>query len=978
MDKIIIKGAREHNLQNINLEIPKNKFVVFTGISGSGKSSLAFDTIYAEGQRRYVESLSAYARQFLGIMNKPDVDMIEGLSPAISIDQKTVSHNPRSTIGTITEIYDYLRLLYARIGHPHCHNCGREIRKLSLDEIIKKVTNEIVKHVQDNKLKPHQFFIFSPVVRQRKGEFKDLFNNLLSKGFNSIRIDGKETSLNDDINLIKTNKHTIDVITDKISITFKDIKNEVYISTLRSRLTTTIEQSLNLSDGLVILACPESIRQAHDKSDPGRASLAKITNEYLYSEKFSCPNCNISLPEIEPRMFSFNSPLGACELCKGIGSLYKIDTKAILNNKLSINEGGILPFNKIFFQETWYTRLLKQVSNEESVDLDLPIEKLTKVQLNLLLNGTGKVYRVPGTNRYGKQTVIYEEFNGIVAELEKRYFDPNSNFSHMEIGKYMKEEICTKCKGKKLKDEILAITIDGINISDMSDESIANFFKYIDTNLKSKLNTYEQQIAKPILKEINVRLNFLSNVGLSYLTISRLAKTLSGGELQRIRLASQIGTGLTGVLYVLDEPSIGLHPKDVTALVNSLKNLRDLGNTLIIVEHDRETIEAADYSIELGPYAGKHGGKVIFHGTVKEMIKNKQSLTGKYLTGSKKIASFNKKLNENLGRIILSGANQFNLKNIKVNIPLGNLIGITGVSGSGKSTLIVETLYPALKYYLEGYYQDKIGKFNRIEGYQYIDRVYLVDQSPIGRTPRSNPATYVGFFDDIRETFAITLDSKAKGFKKGRFSFNLKGGRCEKCQGAGVIKIEMQFLPDVYVECDICQGRRYNQETLNVKFKNKNIYDILKMTVDEATDFFFNFPKIYRKLVLLKQVGLGYIELGQQAPTLSGGEAQRIKLGSELSRDNKGKTLYILDEPTTGLHFYDIEKLMLALNGLVEKGNTVIVIEHNLDVIKNCQYLIDLGPEGGDKGGYVVYEGETKSIVREKKSYTGQYLKKYL
>ncbi|MFA6017446.1 MAG: excinuclease ABC subunit UvrA [Patescibacteria group bacterium] len=959
MDHIKIRGARQHNLKNIDVDIPKNKFVVVTGISGSGKSSLAFDTIYAEGQRRYVESLSAYARQFLGIMDKPDVDLIEGLSPSISIDQKTTSHNPRSTVGTITEIYDYLRLLFAKVGHPHCPNCGREISKMSVDEIVSRVIKEIEDKVLTDKTKPHKFFILSPIVRNKKGEFKDLFDNLRSKGLNQIIVDEKNFSLDDEIDLIKTNKHKIEAVMDTISFGHKEIKNNELIKNLRSRLVSVIEQSLKLSDGLVIV-----------KTDK---------KEHLYSEKFSCPICNISLPEIEPRMFSFNSPLGACENCRGIGTIFAVDRNLILNKNLSILEGGILPFNKLFFHETWYVRLIKQVCEEERIDMNKPISQLSDKQIDTLLKGTNKIYRVEGVNRFGRATTITEKFFGIINELERRYIETIGDYSAMEIQKYMREETCPKCLGQRLKPEILSITIDKKNITQISDQSIDNLTGYFQQKLDAILSVYEKQIAKPIIKEILTRINFLNSVGLSYLTISRRAGTLSGGELQRIRLASQIGSGLTGVLYVLDEPSIGLHPKDVASLITTLKNLRDLGNSLIVVEHDRETMESADYLVELGEKAGKNGGKIIFSGNLEEMRKSKSSLTGQYLTGEKSIKIKGGKippLHTNHGELIFSGITHNNLKNINIKIPLGNLIGVTGVSGSGKSSLVTETIYPALKYYLDGYFHDKIGEFKKIEGYQYLDRVHMVDQSPIGRTPRSNPATYIGFFDEIREIFASTIDARERGYEKGRFSFNIKGGRCEKCQGAGVLKIEMQFLADVYVVCDVCQGNRYNKETLEVKYKDKNIYEILKMTVDEALIFFNSYFKVYSKLSFLQKTGLGYLELGQPAPTLSGGEAQRLKLANELSRRDTGRTVYILDEPTTGLHFYDIEKLLHTITELVERGNTVIVIEHNLDIIKSCQYVIDLGPDGGDKGGKVIYQGELDGILKVKSSYTGQYLSK--
>jgi len=746
---------------------------------------------------------------------------------------------------------------------------------------------------------------------------------------------------------------------DTISFGHKEMKNNIFKNSLRSRLVNVIEQSLKLSNGLVIV-----------KTD---------NKEHLYSETFSCPICNLSLSEIEPRMFSFNSPLGACENCRGLGTIFAVDRDLILNKNLSLLEGGILPFNKLFFHETWYVRLIKQVCQEEGVDMNKPIDQLTNNQINILLKGTNKIYRVEGVNRFGRATTIREKFTGIIDELERRYIETQGDYSAMEIQKYMREETCPKCKGQRLKQEILSITIDKKNITQISDLSIDNLTNYFKEKIEAILSVYEKQIAKSIIKEILTRLNFLNSVGLSYLTISRRAGTLSGGELQRIRLASQIGSGLTGVLYVLDEPSIGLHPRDVSSLITTLKHLRDLGNSLIVVEHDRETMEASDYLVELGEKAGKNGGKVIFSGNLSEMKKLKSSLTGQYLIGEKTIQINGGKilpLQTNHGELILSGITHNNLKNINIKIPLGNLIGVTGVSGSGKSSLVTETLYPALKYYLYGYFHDKIGEFKKIEGYQYLDRVHMVDQSPIGRTPRSNPATYIGFFDEIREIFASTVDARERGYEKGRFSFNIKGGRCEKCQGAGVLKIEMQFLADVYVICDVCQGNRYNKETLEVKYKGKSIYEILKMTVDEALTFFNNYFKVYFKLSFLQKTGLGYLELGQPAPTLSGGEAQRLKLANELSRRDTGRTIYILDEPTTGLHFYDIEKLLHTITELVDRGNTVIVIEHNLDVIKSCQYIIDLGPEGGDKGGKVIYQGELGGIYKTKNSYTGEYLSK--
>ena len=956
MKNIYIKGAREHNLKNIEIAIPKEKLVVITGVSGSGKSSLAFDTIYAEGQRRYVESLSAYARQFLGIMSKPDVDFIRGLSPAISISQKTTSHNPRSTVGTITEIYDYLRLLFARIGHPHCPNCGREISRLSLDEIINKVFQLIKEELNKDKIKSHYFSIYSPIVRQQKGEFKELFKNLKRKGYYQVLIDNQNFNLEkDEINLIRTNKHTMKIFIDRLVVNYHEFKDKIFQIKLRSRLAQSLEQALQLANGLVEIYFDKNKQQ-------------------LFSEKLSCPQCNISLPEIEPRMFSFNSPLGACPRCKGLGTIFKIEPKSIIRANLTINEGGLLPYANIYTNDTWYIRLLKQVSSEEGIDLNLPIKKIPADKLNILLFGNKQIYKVNGTNRFGHQTVIYEHFHGIISDMEKHFFGNGSKeISRNEINKYFTETECPLCHGQRLKTSVLAITIDGKNISQLTKKSIKKLRYYFEKSLTPKLTLMEKKIARMIIREIVHRLSFLDNVGLGYLTLNRKAKTLSGGELQRIRLASQIGTGLTGVLYVLDEPSVGLHPRDVKALISSLKKLTKIGNSLLVVEHDRETIENADHIIELGPKAGRMGGKITFQGNLAT-IKKSSSLTGQYLSGRRKVSFNRHPLNKFRGEIRLSGAKKHNLKNVTISLPLGNLIAVTGVSGSGKSSLIADTLYPALKYYLSGRYAYSGGDFDRLEGYQNLNRVYLVDQSAIGKTPRSNPATYIGLFDEIREIFAQTIEAKARGYNKGRFSFNLKGGRCEKCHGGGLLKIEMQFLADVYIPCDLCQGKRYNQETLTIKYKDKNIYEILEMTVDEATDFFHNHYHLYQKLKLLQDVGLGYIKLGQPAPTFSGGEAQRIKLANELTRSNHQRTLYILDEPTTGLHFFDIEKLLQILHRLVEKGNTVVIIEHNLDIIKNCPYIIDLGPEGGEKGGEIVYQGPREGILKIKKSYTAKYL----
>lgn len=955
-NQITIKGAKEHNLKNIDLVIPKEQLIVFTGVSGSGKSSLAFDTIYAEGQRRYVESLSSYARQFLGLMNKPQVEFIEGLSPSISIDQKTVSHNPRSTVGTITEIYDYMRLLFARIGDPYCINCGIKITKMSVDEISNKILDEIEKELKKDKIKPHKFILLSPVVREKKGEFTGLFENLKTKGYGNIILDGKSFSLENEILLIKTNKHNIEVVIDTLSMNYADFKNQSYLNSLRSRLFNSIEQAVNLSDGLIIF-----------KTDD---------NEALFSERFTCPNCNLSLPEIEPRMFSFNSPLGACPECKGLGYISKIQPDLILNNNLSISEGGIAPFSKLYFNITWFSRLVQAFLEDVGINPKKAIKDIPEDKIQLLLYGNDKTYKVKGFNRFGRETFIWEQFIGIIPELEKRYNESDGT-ANLELERYMDDEPCKTCHGMRLKPEVLSIKIKDKNIYELGQLSINNLVDFI-ISLEKELNTYQLTVSDAINKEIKNRLNFLLNVGLDYLTINRSAKTLSGGESQRIRLASQIGSGLTGVIYVLDEPSIGLHSKDVSALVESLKNLRNLGNTIIVVEHDVETIVNADYIVDFGPFAGQQGGSIVYKGTYENLIKSGTSLTAKYLSGKERIHSdYSGQLSNVDGEIIIKGASQNNLKDISVTLPLGNLICITGVSGSGKSSLIVNTLYPALRNLVENSHAGSIGTYKSIEGYQYIDKVYLVDQTAIGKTPRSNPATYIGVFDYIRDVFAQTNDAKARGYKKGRFSFNVKGGRCEKCGGAGTIKIEMQFMPDVYVKCDLCNGMRYNSETLEVRYKGKNIYEVLSFTVDEAIEFFKNHPNIAHKLQTLQEIGVSYMQLGQPAPTLSGGEAQRIKLANELSKKDTGRTLYVLDEPTTGLHPYDIQKLLDALYKLVQKGNTVVLIEHNLDVIENSQYVIDLGPLGGDRGGRVLYQGKTEGIKSIKESFTGQYLSKY-
>ncbi|OGK46763.1 excinuclease ABC subunit A [Candidatus Roizmanbacteria bacterium RIFCSPLOWO2_01_FULL_39_19] len=952
-DSITVKGAREHNLKNVNLKIPKNKLILFTGISGSGKSSMAFDTIYAEGQRRYVESLSSYARQFLGMMHKPDVDFIEGLSPAISIDQKSRSSNPRSTVGTITEIYDYFRLLFAKVGHPFCPKCGTEISRLSTDEMTDTIVNEIILESKKS-IKPENFEILSPIVRDRKGEFIGLFDNLVSKGYTTAYVDRQRRGLDENISLIKTNTHTVEVVVDTVAIDSKQAKETAFIKTLRSRIFASVEQSLLLSGGLVYL----------------KKQVEK--NSKLFSQNFTCPKCSYAISEIEPRLFSFNSPHGACPQCKGLGVINMIDPDLVLNRSFSIKEGAILAFTKIFFNDTWFSRVFQTFLKEEGIPDNVSISELGDRELTTLLHGTNKEYRVEGQNRFGKTTRIYEKFRGIIGELERRYNESTSDFVREEIAKYMRDELCDKCGGRRLNNDALSVKINGLNIFEYGELPIDQCLNKIN-ELKNNLSKYEEEIANIILKEINSRLLFLQSVGLVYLTLNRGANTLSGGESQRIRLASQIGSGLSGVIYVLDEPSIGLHPKDVSALVDSLKNLRDLGNTIVVVEHDVDTIKQADYIVDFGPKAGVQGGEIVFQGTLQE-LKKSDTITSKYLFHKKVAIKPTEEFLFNQGFVTITGCSQFNLKRISVQLPIGKLSVITGVSGSGKSTLLIDTLYKAMRYYVDGYHRDKIGEFETLTGYEHFEKVYLVDQSPIGKTPRSNPVTYIGVFDEIRELFASTFDAKLRGYSKSRFSFNVRGGRCEKCQGGGSIKIEMQFLPDVYITCDVCGGTRYNHETLEVKFSDKSIYNVLKFSVGEALQFFSSFSNIVKKLEVLKEVGLSYLELGQPAPTLSGGEAQRIKLASELSRNSHGRTLYILDEPTTGLHMYDVEKLLHSLYKLVGLGNTVVVIEHNTLVIENSQYIVDLGPEGGDGGGKVIYQGPREGIKKINNSYTARYL----
>ena len=968
MNEVIrVRGARQHNLKNVNLDIPKNKLVVMTGISGSGKSSFAFDTIYAEGQRRYVESLSTYARQFLGIMKKPDVDLIEGLSPAISIDQKTTSHNPRSTVGTVTEIYDYLRLLFARIGHPHCPICKREISHQTLDQIVNQSLNLIETTVRQDK--KAWFLVLSPMVQERKGEFSQLFENLKSKGYRQVRIDGFIHDLSEDLILIKTNKHSIDAVIDRIALT--SFKGESFKGELKGRLADSIQQALNLSEGVVVMA------QVLDKEFTMPASPKKF-EDHLYSERFACPIDNISLPEIEPRSFSFNSPQGACPTCTGLGKILKVEPDLVFSPELTITEGGILPFANMFERETWYGRTILRACEVQGINPRALIKDLSDKEKGILLNGTGtEEYKVHGVNRFGKETDIWQRFEGVINVLERRYLETESDWAREEIKKYMRERLCPDCKGTRLKNESLSITIDGKSIADVTEYSITKTFEWVDSLTKAqKVNERETEIGNLVIKELQGRLKFLLNVGLEYLTLGRVAGSLSGGEAQRIRLASQIGSGLTGVLYVLDEPTIGLHPRDDYKLIDTLKMLKSLGNTVIVVEHDATMMKESDYIIDFGPGAGKLGGEVVSAGTIKQICSDSKSLTGQFLSGKRRISvSSHQSLITGHQSLFLYGCSKYNLKNIDIEFPLGKLVSITGVSGSGKSTLLVETLYPALQKELNPLYRGEAGGYKRLEGIENVDKVILIDQSPIGRTPRSNPATYTGVFDLIRDVYSLTRDAKTAGYKKGRFSFNVRGGRCEACEGQGQLKIEMQFMSDIWVTCDVCHGKRYNTQTLDVSYKGKNIAEVLDMTVDEALEFFHTHPQIEQKLETLSLVGLGYISLGQPATTLSGGEAQRVKLSSELARRATGKTVYILDEPTTGLHFADVERLLKVLKLLVSRGNSVFIIEHNLDVIKNSDWIIDLGPEGGDGGGQVVTAGSVTDLTKNKSSYTGFYLR---
>jgi len=935
MDKIFIKGARENNLKNVDLEIPRDKLVVFTGLSGSGKSSLAFDTVFAEGQRRYVESLSSYARMFLGQMQKPDVDYIEGLSPAVSIDQKTTSHNPRSTVGTVTEIYDYLRLLYARIGKAHCPKCGRPIERQTVDQICDKIMERGGAKLQ----------LLAPMVRGRKGEYRKEFEQLKRAGYVRVRVDGNNYTLDESIELDKNIKHTISVIVDRLVI-----KEGV-----ERRLSDAIESAIKLAEGLVI---------ADFDGD-----------EVLYSTKYACPECELSFEELTPRLFSFNNPYGACSECGGLGFRQEIDVNLLVSDwDKSINQGAIKASGWMLDMSGMMMTQFKALSKAYGFSLDTPLKELPKEIMNIIFYGNHGD-KIPMEYNSKRFSGFYNtSFEGVAVNLARRFNETDSEMIKAEISKYMKAVPCSSCGGKRLKPEALAVTVGGINIDDMTKMSVGALKTFIEG---LELTQTEHLIADRILKEICARLSFLVNVGLNYLTLSRSAATLSGGESQRIRLATQIGSGLTGVLYILDEPSIGLHQKDNQRLLSSLKNLRDLGNTLIVVEHDEDTIKSADFIVDIGPGAGVHGGEVVAAGSVEDVIASERSITGKYLSGEYKINVPAKRREGNGSFISIKRARQNNLTGIDVDIPLGTLTCVTGVSGSGKSSLVNEILYPALSNSLMNS-RLRTGNYSSIEGIDNLDKVICIDQSPIGRTPRSNPATYTNVFNDIRELFSNLPDAKARGYKAGRFSFNVSGGRCEHCSGDGMIKIEMHFLPDIYVPCDVCKGARYNRETLEVRYKGKNISEVLDMTIEEAVAFFENIPKIRNKISTLNDVGLGYVKLGQSSTTLSGGEAQRVKLATELARRSTGKTMYILDEPTTGLHTHDVSKLLSILDRLVEQGNSVVVIEHNLDVIKVADYIIDLGPDGGDCGGRIVAKGTPEQVAKVKNSYTGEFLKTVL
>ncbi len=969
-DKLIIRGAREHNLKNIDVEIPRDKLVVITGLSGSGKSSLAFDTIYAEGQRRYVESLSAYARQFLGLMEKPDVDQIEGLSPAISIDQKGTSRNPRSTVGTVTEVYDYLRLLFARIGQPHCPQCGLPISRQTTQQIVDAVAD----YPEGSRV-----LILAPIIKDRKGEHKQVFEQIRKAGYVRVRVDGEIHDVNDDIALDRYKNHTIEAVVDRLIIRHGDSNGH---GLDMARLADSVETALHLGGGVIIIS------DVTDREHP---------KDRLFSEHLACPVCNISLPEIEPRTFSFNSPHGACPTCMGLGTQMEFDPELIVPNPdLSLAEGALHPWSRD--SATYYQALVEAAARHFGIPIDVPWKQLSRKQQDIILYGGKRheTFTVRYVNQYGRLRQFQTSYEGIIPNLQRRYKETTSEYIRGEfLERYMTQHPCPTCQGKRLRPEALTVTIQGLNIHEVSNMSVAEALAWVkalrgaqpDEHYNaplpdkvpesSPLSQREWTIARQVLKEIQARLQFMHDVGLDYLTLNRKASTLSGGEAQRIRLATQIGSQLMGVLYILDEPSIGLHQRDNARLIRTLTDLRDLGNTVLVVEHDEETILSADWVIDLGPGAGEHGGEVVAAGPPAAIMKNERSLTGAYLSGRKQIPVPPQRRPGSGDFLIIRGARANNLKNITVKFPLGKFIVVTGVSGSGKSTLVIDTLYRAVAQKLY-HARKKPGKFDAIEGLEFLDKVIDIDQTPIGRTPRSNPATYTDVFTPIRKLFANLPEAKLRGYKPGRFSFNVKGGRCEACRGDGIIRIEMQFLPDVYVPCEVCHGKRYNRETLEIRYKGKNIAEVLEMTVDEALEFFQNITSIRNKLETLSRVGLGYIKLGQPATTLSGGEAQRIKLAKELSRRATGKTLYILDEPTTGLHFADVEKLLAVLHDLTSRGNTVLVIEHNLDVIKSADWIIDLGPEGGDRGGRILAEGTPEQIAETPHSYTGQYLKKAL
>ena len=975
-DTIIIRGAREHNLKNIDLELPRNKLIVFTGISGSGKSSLAFDTIYAEGQRRYVESLSAYARQFLGQMDKPDVDFIEGLSPAISIDQKTVHKNPRSTVGTVTEIYDYLRLLFARIGKPHCYKCGRPIAQQTAQQIV----DQILELGEGVKIQ-----ILAPIARGRKGEYKKVFEDLHKEGFARVRVNGEIKDLTEEeITLDKKKKHSIEIVVDRIVVR-QDNKN---------RIADAVETALKKANGLVLVEA--NLTPSPFPSGKGRSVSVRLLSKedaapkrfgsspspfrggdrgevtLLFSEQFACPNCGISYEKIEPRLFSFNSPFGSCPTCTGLGFKMEIDPERVIDPKKSLKDGGLIPWAER--QSKWLWGLLFGVCKMYKIDPDKPLGRLPKEQLDILLYGTNGIpITFPYTNRYGRTRYFMDYYEGLIPALERAYREAESDWAREEIEQYMSTRPCVACNGKRLRPESLSVTIAGKNIMDICALSIKDAYKFFS---ELELTEREHLIAHQVLKEIKTRLKFLLDVGLEYLTLDRPAGTLAGGEAQRIRLATQVGSGLVGVLYILDEPSIGLHQRDNVRLLQTLKGLRDLGNTVIVVEHDEETIRTADFIVDIGPGAGKHGGSIVATGTVEDICAHPDSITGQFLSGRRRIPVPTRRRTPK-GFLTIVGARQHNLKNITVKIPLGVFVCVTGVSGSGKSTLIDEILYRGVAHRL-GYVVERPGEHDAILGLEQIDKIIEIDQSPIGRTPRSNPATYTGVFDDIRKLFALVPEARARGYQPGRFSFNVKGGRCENCEGQGQLQIEMQFLPNVFVTCDVCRGARYNRETLQVRYKGKNIADVLAMTVEEGIQFFENFPNIVRPLQTLEAVGLGYIRLGQSATTLSGGEAQRIKLSRELAKRSTGRTLYVLDEPSVGLHAADVDRLIAVLQTLVDQGNTVVVIEHNLDIIKVADWLIDMGPEGGDRGGEVIAVGTPEQIMACPHSYTGQFLADYL